>query len=97
MLAGRISPGNAQPLSSFLREGDWSSLRRWLSDRVTAARRDGCHSLLLSNERILGGLACPGHLSHFQEAAWDVGIVETRFALVLRDPVEQALRLGEGF
>jgi hypothetical protein len=93
MAEGRISPGNAQLLFEYLRDGLGDEALRFLKEKRAEAEKQSCKSVLLSNELLVSSFAIPNTLATFMELAQRAGFDLVTFLLVLRDPVEQALSL----
>ena len=93
MLRGKISAGNAQPLTDAIRSDNWLVVETLLLQWIKEAQAQHCHSLLLSNELLVLALALPGRLEQLNQRTTSLGIRDTQAILILRDPVEQALSL----
>ena len=93
MASGQISAGNGRQLAQDLRQRRWDGVRSGLSAAVSDARERRCGTVLLSSEWLLAALADTALLERFTATLDELGATETRFLLVLRDPVEQFLSL----
>jgi hypothetical protein len=93
MQSGRISPGNASELNTFLSQKSWAKVEQWMKDKHKAAKANDCNKLLLTNEILIKTFSEPKALARFSEIAKEQGFELQDLLLIIREPVGQALSL----
>lgn len=93
MLAGRISPGNAFPLTEALIKKNKVQILEFLKLNFQKARKNNSNTILLSNENLVRGLAREDQMDLFLSCCNESQIVVQNSLLTLRDPAEHALSL----
>jgi len=93
MLNGQVSSGNAQNLTNAINARNWEKVKSILQEHVAKAKERKCKIVLLSNELMVLALNSTTVWEQFDAVIVSAGFTHTRFLLILRNPVEQALSL----
>lgn len=87
----RSSPGNALAFTKSIHAGQLKNATHFLRNHVTAAKKNNCSRLLLSNESLYHELVDHEKLASFEAVCRDAGITNIKVLLIFRDPVFHAL------
>lgn len=93
MLAGKISPGNGGQLCRCLVKADASGTGIFFIEQVNKAKQSSCHSVLISNEKLIRALSHPGALEMMVNSALAAGFTSIKVLAIFREPVDHALSL----
>lgn len=93
MITGRISPGNAKPLSVALMRMDKKGTKQVMSRWLEEARERNCSTLLLSNENLTEAFSEGLRMELLLQVLKELGAEFYSALLFLREPVEQAISL----
>jgi hypothetical protein len=91
MIQGKISPGNAGGLNTYLVSQNWKNVEKWLLIRKNEAELNHCESMLLTNELLLFTFSEGDTLKRFKELIQKLGFQWENMLLIIRNPTPQAL------
>jgi hypothetical protein len=93
MLAGKISPGNGGQLCRQLVQRNAAGTGSFLKGLLNRATQSACHSVLISNEKLIRALSHPGALQMMADGAFEAGFESIKILAVFREPVDHAMSL----
>lgn len=91
LMAGRISPGNAQGLVAFLKQGDVAKTTALLERWTQEAEAISCDKILISAEALIHPLATAVGTQPLVQAVQTLGIELVKCLGFFRDPLDHCL------
>jgi hypothetical protein len=91
MLAGRITPGNGNGITNYLKAGNFQRVAALLGKWVEAALQKGCNKILISDEALIHAFSIQGAIHSFSDLVRKAGIESVYCLAFFRDPEDHCL------
>lgn len=91
MLAGKISPGNGNNLSKYLRRNEIDQVLKTLNDWIKEAESLSCSKILISDESLIHAFVVDDALKKFHDCTIRLGIKSVSCFGLFRDPIDHCL------
>lgn len=91
MLAGKISPGNGNNLSRYIRRKEIDKICNILHDWIQNAESLSCSKILISDESLIHAFVIDDALQKFHECTIRFGIKSVSCFGLFRDPIDHCL------